>query len=200
MTKPNKFEREILKAAVSAQKFHIKMTGGQYVWYSHESFLQNYIAIQLFKKTDHCVYIDPSPKKIRESSVSASRKPPKVIGQRFDLVFWAKTGDKVKAILEIKETWERSPVLDDIRKISNYLKTQDGRDVQGYVLYYTDKRRNDRWKGNDAKFIEKRFRAVDEKMRTIVRNGGSIGLRHDASTYIFDGKDWDPWGFALFRC
>ena len=58
MTKPNKFEREILKAAVAAQKFHIKMTGGQYIWYSHESFLQNYIAIQLFKKTDHCVYIE----------------------------------------------------------------------------------------------------------------------------------------------
>ena len=136
----------------------------------------------------------------KKSSVSASRKPPKIVGQRFDLVFWKKSEDKVKAILEIKEVWEKKPVLNDIRKISDYLKTREGRDVQGYVLYYTDKSRKDRWKGNDAKFIEKRFRAVDEEMKKNVRSGRSIGLRHDASKYIFDEKDWDPWGFALFRC
>ena len=118
MVQPNKFEEAILDAAFSAQKFHIEMTGGQYLWYSHESFLQNFIAVRLFKTTDHCVYIDPSPKKIRESSASASKKPPKNLRRRFDLVFWLKSEDRVKAIVEIKATWGKKPVMDDVLKVS----------------------------------------------------------------------------------
>lgn len=200
MVQPNQFEKAILDAAMSAQEFHIEMTGGQYLWYSHESFLQNFIAVRLFETTDHCVYVDPSPKKIRESSASASRKPPKSLRQRFDLVFWLKSEDRVKAIVEIKATWGKKPVIDDILKVSNYLKSGDGRGVQGYVLYYTDHSRNKRWKGNDRRFICNRFRNVENDMQKMFRNKANCGLRHKLADYIYDEDNADPWGFALYRC
>ena len=87
---PNQFEKAILDAATSAQRFHIKMTSGDYLSYSHESYLQNYIAINIFRNKGFYIYIDPSPKKIREASDSISKRPPNNISQRFDLVFWHK--------------------------------------------------------------------------------------------------------------
>ena len=165
MAKPNKFEKAILDAAIAAQKFHIDMTGDQYLPFSHESFLQNFIAMKMFKNTEHCVYVDPSPKKIRASSTSASKKPPKNLLQRFDLVFWLKSEDRVKAIVEIKETWGKKPVMDDIDKVSEYLKTKDGQDIQGYILYYTDHVRKDRWKGQDSKFIQARFCKIEKRKK-----------------------------------
>ena len=200
MVQPNDFEKAILDAAFAAQRFHLKMTGGQYLWYSHESYLQNFVAVRLFKKTSHYVYIDPSPKKIRESSASSSKKPPPNLRQRFDLVFWLKSEDRVKAILEIKATWGKKPVMDDIRKVSTYLNTKDGQGVAGYVLYYTDHRRNERWKGKDSRFIGNRFRVVDEDIRRVRGCARTTGLRHSLFDYVCDQKNEDPWGFALYRC
>ena len=125
--KPNKFEKAILDAAWNAQKFHIEMTGGEYLWYSHESFLQNFIAIKMFKnkkKAGHYVYVDASPKKIRESSDSASEEDEKDSRQRFDLVFWFKSKNEVKAIVEIKRAWKKNSVMDDIYKLWEYRKTE----------------------------------------------------------------------------
>ena len=184
----NNFEQAILKTAKAAQKFHLKMTDGSYLWYSHESFLQNYIAIHMFKKTKRCIYVDPSPKKLRESSENAGRKPPKQLKQRFDLVFWMKASDRVKAILEVKVSWETNPIIDDIRKVSEYIKKYES-GATGYVLYYTDKKRKSKYKGKDAKVIRERFRRVGE--------GRKVEL---AGSYICDPRDTDPWGFALYRC
>ena len=203
--KPNQFEKAILDAAVAAQEFHIEMTEGHYLWYSHESFLQNFIAIKMFKnkkKAGHYVYVDPSPKKIRASSASASKKPPKNLQQRFDLVFWLKTDDEVKAIAEIKRAWGKKPVMDDIYKLWEYRKTKDGRNIRYYyVLYYTDHSRKDRWKGKDSKFIRDRFCKIEQEIKEgIGKHRQQVGLRHRPDDYIFDSKDRDPWGFALFRC
>lgn len=202
MVKPNKFEKAILDAAKKAQEFHKKMADGPYLSYSHESFLQNFIAMNMFKNTGHYVFVDPSPKKILEWYPSAGKKPPKNLNlrERFDLVFWLKSEDRVKAIVEIKVTWGKKPVMDDVHKVSEYL-TKDGRGIPGYVLYYTDKRRNDRWKGNDIKFIRKRFYEVDKEIKEgIGRNKQNVGMRHRPADYTYDPKDDDPWGFALFRC
>ena len=204
--KPNQFEKAILDTAVAAQEFHIEMTGGLYLPYSHESFLQNFIAIEMFenkKKAGHSVYVDASPKKIWEGAASAGKKPPKNLLQRFDLVFWLKSEDRVKAIVEIKETWGKKPVMDDIDKVSEYLKTKDGQDIHGYVLYYTDHGRKDRWKGQDSKFIQARFCKVEKEIKEgIGQIRQRVGLRHRPDDYICDpkDKDWRPWGFALFRC
>ncbi len=189
MAKPNNFEKAIMDAAKAAQKFHIEMTEGAYLSYSHESFLQNFIAIKMFNNTGHYVYVDPSPKKIREGLASPAKKGPKNLRQRFDLVFWLKDGERVKAIVEIKATWEKNPVKDDIDKVSKYLKTKDGQDIHAYVLYYTDHGRKDKWKGDDSRFIRDRFCKIE--------NVKKVKLK---ATYIHDQKETDPWGFALFRC
>ena len=192
MAKPNDFEKALLDAAKAAQKFHIEMTEGAYLWYSHESFLQNFIAMNMFKnkKMGHCVYVDPSPKKIREWLDSPGKKGPKNLRQRFDLVFWRKSKIEVKAIVEIKMNSGKELVKKDINKVSNYLKTKDGQNIQGgYVLYYTDKLRKDKWKGQDSKFIQDRFCKIKKEKKVELR-----------ATYIHDSKDTDPWGFALFRC
>ena len=82
-------------------------------------------------------------------------------------------------------------VKKDINKVSNYLKTKDGQNIQGggYVLYYTDKLRKDKRKGQDSKFIQDRFCKIKKEKKVELR-----------ATYIHDPKDTDPWGFALFRC
>ena len=202
--KPNKFEKAILDAAWNAQKFHIEMTGGEYLWYSHESFLQNFIAIKMFKnkkKAGYYVYVDASPKKIRESSDSASEEDEKDSRQRFDLVFWFKSKNEVKAIVEIKRAWEKNSVMDDIYKLWEYRKTEGDQDIDGYVLYYTDHRRKDRWKRKDSKFIQDRFCEVDKEIKEgIGRDKQNVGLRHRPNDYICNPDEDDPWGFALFRC
>jgi len=190
--KPNDFETALIDAAKAAQKFHIKMTEGAYLWYSHESFLQNFIAMNMFrnKKMGHCVYVDPSPKKIREGLDAPGKKGPKNLRQRFDLVFWRKSRNEVKAIVEIKVNSEKELVKKDINKVSNYLKTKDGQNIQGgYVLYYTDHIRKPRWQGQDSKFIRDRFSKIEKEKKVELR-----------TTYVHDPKDTDPWGFALFRC
>ena len=196
----NNLEKAILDAVKKAQEFHIDMTGGLYLGYSHESFLQNFIAMKMFKNTDHCVFVDPSPKKIREWYASAGNRPPKDMNlrERFDLVFWLKTQDRVKAIVEIKVTWRKKPVMDDVHKLSQYLNTKDGQGTRGYVLYYTDKKRKSE---KDNKIIQDRFCRVDKEIKEgIGRDKQNVGLRHGSADYIYAPKDDDPWGFALFRC
>ena len=195
MAKPNNFEKAIMDAAKAAQEFHIEMTDGAYLWYSHESFLQNFIAIEMFKnkKMGHWVYIDASPKKIRESSDSASEEDEEDSRQRFDLVFWLKSEDRVKAIVEIKVRQWKQPVMKDIEKVSNYLGTKDGKNIAGYVLFYDDQRGDQRRKDSqsqDSKIkIQGRFSEIEKEKKVELRG-----------TYIHKPKGRDPWGFALCRC
>ena len=186
---PNKFETAILEAAVSAQEFHIEMTGVYNLRYSHESFLQNYIAIEVFKKMGFYVYVDASPKKIRAGADSTSKKPPRNT-KRFDLVFWQKIKNQPKAIIEIKRTWTKGPVIKDVRKLLDYLPKKDAGGAAGYVLYYTTINNNDQ-------FIFNRFHTVNDTMRNEL---GLQGLTHPVDSYIFQSGDGFHSGFALFRC
>ena len=186
MSVPNKFETAILNAAMSAQEFHIEMTDGYYLWYSHESYLQNYIAINVFENQSFYVYVDASPKKIREGSDSISKRPPSS-SQRFDLVFWHKTKNQLKAIVEIKRAWNQTPVIEDVKKLSGYITKKDAGGATGYVLYYTH---------DDAQVIVDRFNRVNDTMRSRL---GLYGLTHPVESCICKSGD-PPWGFALFRC
>lgn len=200
--KPNKLEQSILRAARAAHNFHLKMTGGSYLSYSHESFLQNFIACHIYKHEGLWVYVDASPKKIISDAMGAKidteNSQPDTI--RFDLVFWNKTKNRttnsysVKAILEIKECWDKAPVLQDIQKISNYLKEENNKDTKGYVLYYTDKERSNR---DNEKIMLDRFRRVkdeasDAKLIDIIPKS-----LYTPRTGL---GETDPWGFALYRC
>lgn len=189
---PNQFEKAILDAAVSAQRFHIKMTGGYYLWYAHESYLQNYIAIRMFKKTGFYVSVDASPKKIRKDADSISKRPPGNSAQRFDLVFWRKSKNQLKAIVEIKRAWSQRPVIKDVEKLSGFITKKDAGDATGYVLYYT----HDDTRDMGAQVIADRFNRVNDTMRNQL---GLHGLTHPVDSYIPKSGD-PPWGFALFRC
>ena len=143
------FEMEILDAAVAAQHFHIDMTGGQYLWESHESFLQSYIAFRFarfdsegrFQKGGYRVYIDPSSERVRGSLANSYRGRTPMKRSRFDLVFWLKTRDEVKAVLEIKRAWTKKPIEDDINKVTQFLGKKISENAAGYVLHYTDCRK-----------------------------------------------------------
>ena len=184
---PNKFEKAILDAAVSAQEFHIKMTEGYYLSYAHESYLQNYIAIKIFEKTGFYAYVDASPKKIRADSDSISKRPPGNSAQRFDLVFWHKTKNQIRAIVEIKRAWDQGPVIKDVKKLLGYIPKKDAGGATGYVLYYTH---------NDTQLIIDRFNRVNDTMRNRLN---LHGLTHAVDSCVCTSGD-PPWGFALFRC
>lgn len=212
------FEKAILDAACSAQKFHRKMTDGLYLGYSHESFLQNFIAREMFKnkKSPRYVFVDASPKKIREWYASAGEKDEKDARQRFDLVFWYTDKDEVEAIVEIKkawwkspvmgeEAWKKNPVMGDVNKLRKYRKNnKHGKKIRDYyVLYYTSQSGTDKRKGEGSKSIKDRFCEVDKKIKGGTRRDKQkVGLRHRPAEYICIPKDKDlyPWGFALFRC
>ena len=188
----NKFETAILDAAISAQRFHIEMTGGYYLWYSHESYLQNYIAIKTFENEGFYTSVDASPKKIRKDSDSISKRPPKNLGQRFDLVFWKKAKNQLKAIVEIKRSWNQTPVINDVKKVLEYITKKDAGGAAGYVLYYN----HDDTKDKGAQVIIDRFNRVHNTMRNQLN---LHGLTHPVDSYICE-SDNPSWGFALFRC
>ena len=185
------FEKKILDAAVAAQRFHIDMTGGQYLWESHESFLQNYIAFRFakfdsqgrFKRNGYCVYVDPSSQRIREGLAKFYRGKTPMRRSRFDLVFWFRSKDKVKAVLEIKRAWEKKSIENDINKVTRFLGAKIAENAAGYVLYYTDCRKNDK------KQIKKRFSKVDG-----ISGSEMVGCR------IGGSGEQHSWGFALYRC
>ena len=186
---PNQFEKTILDAAFDAQEFHIEMTNGYYLWYSHESYLQNFIAIKAFENQGFFVYVDASPRKIREYSNSISKRPPRNSAQRFDLVFWHKTKRRPKAIVEIKRTSNQNKVIKDVEKLRGYITKKDAGGATGYALHYTHD-------ATDAQVIINRFNRVDYTMRNQL---GLHGLTHPVDSYIRKSGD-PPWGFALFRC
>lgn len=205
MAKPNKFEQAILSAACNAQEFHIEMTDGWYLSLSHESFLQNFIAIELCSENEHWVYVDPSRGKVRESLGQAYRGPkPNSLQKRYDLIVLRRDRAGVKAVIEIKEAWRQSPVLQDVKKVYKFLNSPDGRRAAGYVLYYTEKQRVVSKKiKDDVKTIVERFERVDTYMRSKRRAGNQTGIRHRFKDYVFPKEEEsqdDPWGFALFRC
>ena len=102
---------------------------------------------------------------------------------RFDLVFWFKTKDEVKAVLEIKRAWTKKPIEDDINKVTQFLSKRISGNAAGYVLHYTD------CKKNDEKQIKKRFNTI---------NGISGSELVDSRIGGLEGQH--SWGFALYRC
>ena len=49
----------------------------------------------------------------------------------------------------------------------------------------------------DAWKFQHKFKDVDDKMKKLFKKRGKFGL---VLKYIFQEKDWYPYGFALFRC
>lgn len=182
----NQFETKILDAAKAAQNFYNEMTGEYYIRHAHESFLQNFI---VFKMADeYCIYIDCSPEKIKQDTTAGGRGKTPMKNKRFDLVFWKKSEDKVKAVVEIKRACYPSLVVKDIEKVATFGKRKHPMANSGYVLYYSDCQIQEHRGGQDEKLIEKRFKSVKDQSESKI-----------VVSCIEKAEDEDPWGFALYK-
>ena len=159
-------------------RISLKMAWGYYLDNSHESYLQNYIAIEMFREQCYPVYIDASPKRIFEDD----EMPGNIL---FDLAFRFKGGDKPRALIEIKRTWaDKNKVLADVRKIIEYRNQYDDQ-VTGYVLWYTHGR---------VHTIINKF----NKMHDIMCNEPDFPGHGLLDSHICESGD-PAWGFALYR-
>lgn len=168
------------------------MAWGSYLTYSHESYLQNYIAIKMNEKRGkryrYPVYIDATPKKIYEKDEWPS-------DMRFDLTFWWKDErkEKPRALVEIKRAWSMPPVIKDVNKITNFRNKYDDQ-VTGYVLYLTGT--IEKKEVQDAvQLIIRRFNKVNDTMHDEL---GLCGLVHSVDSHIYESGN-HAWGFALYR-
>jgi hypothetical protein len=133
----NKFEQALIEGAKAAQEDYGEITGGWWLSYGPESFIGHTIANKL-RKEGFLVFPEASPKKIREEMDDPPKgRPPKNLGQRFDLVVWEKSNEKIKAVIEIKKAWDITLLRTDQKKIATFLK-QHEYVKSGYLLAYTD--------------------------------------------------------------
>jgi len=113
----NQLEKAIIGGAEAAQSDYENMTGW---WLSHgpESFLMCAIANQVTKKGGFWVFVEASPKKIREERDDGPPRgrPSKSLGQRFDIVVWTKASSDVRAIIEVKRAWSIATFVEITRR------------------------------------------------------------------------------------
>jgi len=178
----NKLEKALLDGAVEAQEQYIRVSGGWWLWHGPESFILPYLSERVADE-GFVVYPEKSPKKIdAELGVVKRGKPPKNIGERFDLVVWYKSKDEVRAVVEVKRAQNISPVRSDFTKVQKHLS--QGVSSKGYLLVYSEARGDDR----RSKLIE-RFKHWSDETDTWM-----VGYRVDEE----DDGEWS-WGFVLLR-
>lgn len=133
----NQLEKAVIDGAKAAQKEYGEMTGGWWLSHGPESFLEHAVATKV-KKKGFWVYPEASPRKImKERNDRPKGRPPKNIGQRFDLVVWEKSNDNIRAIFEIKRAWNITSLRGDRKKIETFLKRNEYV-KSGYLLAYTE--------------------------------------------------------------
>lgn len=133
----NNLEKAIIEGTQTAQREYENMTGW---WLSHgpESFIMCSVAGMIAKKANFYVFIEASPKRIREEREEQLRgRPPANHGQRFDIVVWKKSKNDIRAIIEVKRAWSIADLRGDRKKISKYLASNKFVNT-GYLLAYTE--------------------------------------------------------------
>jgi hypothetical protein len=122
------------------------MSGGWWLWHAPESFLQHEIARSMARhskaRKGFEVFTETSPTKIKDEHDKRLRgRPPKMESQRqrFDIVVWQKTSNKVQAIIEIKRggTSVFGQVAKDAKKLKKYLSMTNAHG-NGYLLFYSE--------------------------------------------------------------
>ncbi len=151
----NQFENIIFDAVKDAHKQYEKMTDGWWLQHAPESFLHAVIAQHLSEK--YYVYIDASNQKLRDGHVGLSGKIAKDPRKRPDISVWYKTTGMLKAEIEIKKAFTKTPIDSDIKKLSGFINTE-GHSENGYVVAYSQsknhhstlKKRFETWAENKA--------------------------------------------------
>jgi hypothetical protein len=134
----NELEKAILDGALYAEDLYDKMTDGCWLSHAPESFLQNILAWQIFKKTEHVVYVDASIRKLQYDLDQPRRgRPPIYFGRRPDICVWYKSENRIKAFVEIKLATDRfGPVNRDANKVMRFVKHRHA--AYGYLLIYSE--------------------------------------------------------------
>jgi len=160
------------------------MTDGEWLSHGPESIITSILAMQISKKGKFLVFPEASPKKVQKTIGTKKRgRPSKVQGKRFDLVVWAKTGNMLRAIVEIKHAWNFPQLQRDQKKIAHYMKGQKNR-IAGYLLAYTEARGS-----YPRKKLEKRFEDWEVKLKCKLV---------DYSIHRVKGEEWH-WAVGLYR-
>ncbi len=133
----NGLEQAILGAVVKAQTNHLATTGWG-LWWGPESFLQYELARAITSKTSHLVYTEASPAKIAQDRGGPGRgRPLSGLRQRFDLVVWRKSTDRLRAVAEVKRAWTFPYVDGDARKLEKFVRLKQAQ-CAGYLVLYSD--------------------------------------------------------------
>jgi len=133
----SQLEKAVIDGAKTAQKDYGDMTEGWWLSHGPESFIEHTIAIKV-RKQGFWVYPEASPKKIMEERNDRPKgRPPRNLGQRFDLVVWDKSDDNIRAIFEIKKAWNITSLRGDRKKIATFLNRNEYV-KSGYLLAYTE--------------------------------------------------------------
>lgn len=135
--KMNPLEIAVLGGACKAQRVYEGMANGNWLSHGPESFLQSLVALQI-RRLGYSVYVDASIKKSQRDQEAPRRgRPAGNSGQRPDISVWYKSKDKLRAIVEIKRTYDAfGPVERDADKLTRMMA--QGHAACGYLLVYTE--------------------------------------------------------------
>jgi len=200
-------ERKILDFACGAFNRYHDMTGGGWLSETHESFLQNFVAIEISDALDRYVGVDESPNRIINASEGERRGKPRNDGnKRFDIVVWStnkkanKKGGKksyqVMSLIEVKKSHSGvaySALEKDAAKITDFAKNKVVNVKSGYLLVYIEWSKfgdNRRLKNQINKWVNK---VKGNKMPLV----GSKQMDH----HWYDEDNDKTWwcGFMLIR-
>lgn len=176
----NNLEKAIIQGAEIAQKEYSELTNW---WLSHgpEYFITCEVSKNIAKSNGYLVFPEASPKKIKSEINLVKRGPvPKSDGERFDIVVWEKHTQNIRAIIEIKRSYNINPIRNDLNKVKDHLKKMNFV-KNGYILAY-----------HEAKKIETISNAF-------TRWSEELGCKLVGTTTGNDFKDEWKWGFGLFK-
>lgn len=174
-----------LRGVASAFDKYRRMSGGYWLSYAPESYIQAEIANALAKKCPF-VTLEDNVGEILENS-GADRRGAKPRGSRWgrvDIVVWWKN-DSPRTLIEVKKISNGAIFNDDAKRLRGLLKKKTSSFAEGILIGYAD-----------APYKEK----IDERFDAIITNTGSelIG-RLNPRKSVEDGKPyyWDAACFVL---
>ena len=192
------------------QRLYEKVSGGWWLYHAPESFIQSHLALHIAHNGEFCVYPECSPKRWKASVDEGNGAKPRGRPfsahnkKRFDLVIWWKSGNRPRAIVEIKRAMNASPLVADAGKIVKYGKEAQSFCIKtAYILAYSEAWRNTERapQHSGKKKLEQRFKAWSKNLREKCGNKATVKCvgweAHEPRDQ--DEKPKGSWGVALYR-
>ena len=176
----NKLEEALKEGVTVAAKQYPDMAGTS-LCHAPESFLQMKLVDAIHERNSYWVYPDISIGRICEE-IHGSREgiDAAILSRRPDISVWYRNEIKLRSVIEIKRTWQISPIKSDINKIRKLIDSSDFIN-SGYVVGYWECKKDlenesltnkfvDWGRRTDSKLICSIVGEIDDDARS--RNGG----------------------------